>query len=255
MHQGLEDNNIKALEKFIRSLSYKFGSLKIGNMDQLLLDNPVRKKPFIQLDDNTYFCPLLPSLWDYLPEIIEEDILPSLGKKTQLKYSKIKGSYAEQYVADLLSKYFPKALLFSNITWSKHDKPGKRFEMDHVLMLGSCVLIFEVKSSRLTASAKRGGLGRLKKHIEELVLRPSRQNNRFIEAAQKDLIESIKHQDGRLIDLDFRRVKYYVPIIATFEFASGMQGSRQIFDSGPSQRYAVSGNQFANQHDRLSLSI
>ncbi len=232
IHRHLKNSDIKALERFVLSLSYGFGSLKIENIGKLLLDNPVRKKPFIRLNDGTYFCPLVSSLWDYLPGIIEENIIPSLRNKTQIKYSETKAAYVEDYTANLLSEYFQDALLFKNVIWTRNDQPSERFEIDHLLILGSCALIFESKSSRLTASARRGGLGRLKRHIEDLVLHPSRQNNQFIEAAQKGLIQSTKHQNGKAININLEKVKYYIPIIATLEFASGMQDSRQIFDSG-----------------------
>ena len=233
---SLGKDKTEALGRFIGSLSYRFGDLKERDIDKLLLDNPVRKKPFIQLDNDSYLCPLMPSLWDYLPNILEESILPSLDKNAQAKYSKVKALYAEEYVANLLSEYFPGARLLRNVVWSRSDKPGKTFETDNLLIVGSFALVFESKSGRLTASARRGGLDRLGYHIEELVLRPSRQNNQFIEAAQKGLLKFIKCRGvSKLVNLDFEKIKYYIPIISTMDFAGGLQDSRQIFESGLSK--------------------
>ena len=232
MSESLRDNNPKTLRAFIDMLSYEFGALEIRDVDSLILDNPVRKKPFIRLENDTYLCPLISSFWDYVPHIIEESILPSCDERMRNKYSRVKSTYTERYVADLFSKYFPRGQSFENVTWSRSDRPKEKFETDNLMILGPCVLIAECKSHGLTAPARRGGPSRLARDVEDFVLNPSRQNNNFIEAVTKGLLVSVKAKNGKDVAGDLRQLKHYIPIAANLDFSGNTWDSKMISESG-----------------------
>ena len=48
--------NTESLQALLNQLSYNFKSLKYRNLDDLLLDNPVRRRPFIKLEDGGFLC-------------------------------------------------------------------------------------------------------------------------------------------------------------------------------------------------------
>ena len=80
-------------------------------------------------------------------------------------------------------------------------------------------------------SAKRGIRPSMENYIESLILKPSKQANNFIEAAERGLIHSIKDQKGKDIHIDFKKIEYYLPISITFEFLADLMHTKPIFNA------------------------
>ncbi len=218
------------LRKVLDELSYKFEDLKDQVLEHIILDNPVLKKPFIKLAEDTYFCPIAASLAHFSISIIEnmmvgDDVLAE-------KYSKKKGEYCERYVSDVLTSNFPNAKIYENFKWERSDIPDKVFETDNLLVAESFALVIESKSGKLTPQGRRGAEDRLQRHIDELVLEPSRQATNFITAVKEGKIKNIKDSNGRTLTIDLSGVNYFIPISITLENLGMMSDARGIVKAG-----------------------
>lgn len=229
---GVEGGDIdrESIRAIFDKLSYEFGDLATQNLDHIILDNPITKRPFIKLGKDTYFCPAAASLPHFAIEIMES--IMSNDSKLTKKYSDEKSTYVEDYVRDILIANFPNATIYQNIKWRRSDIPQKEFETDNLLIAGSFALVLESKSGKLTPQGKRGAQDRLQKHVDELVLEPSRQANNFIDAVKRDKLSYVKDTAGRRLDIDFTDVKYFVPISITLENLGMLSNPREIVDAG-----------------------
>jgi len=217
------------LRPIIDKLSYEFGDLNSQNLDHIILDNPILKRPLIKLKKDVYFCPSIASLPHFAIEIMEA-LMRNDATLTK-KYSDAKATYVEDYVAKILTTHFPNAAIYQNIKWARSDIPGKEFETDNLLIAGSFAIVLESKSGKLTPQGKRGAQDRLQKHVDELVLDPSRQANNFIDAIKKDKLSYIK-DSGKKISIDFSGVKYFVPVSITLENLGMLSNPREIVEAG-----------------------
>lgn len=215
----------KKLEEILDKLSYKYGDLKSQEPMHIVLDNPIHKRPFIKTDDHTYFCPSVASVPHFAIEMIEELILGD-SSLTE-RYTKVKGEYCEKYVSEILSRNFTHAKLYQNIKWKRSDIPGEEFETDNLLIAGSFALILESKSGKLSPPGRRGAEERLQKHIDELILEPSRQANNFIDAVKTGVITDIRDSSGKL-SIDFSELNYFIPVSITLENLGLLTDARNI---------------------------
>ncbi len=221
------------VKQIISNLSYKFGDLKDQVLDHIILDNPILKKPFIELEEDTYFCPSAASLAHFAIQIMENLIADD--ESLAQKYSKKKSQYCEDFVSEVLSKNFPNSEVYQNVKWERTDNPNTQFETDNLLIAGSFALVIESKSGKLTPQARRGAEDRLQKHIDELVLDPSRQSTNLISAIKEGKLKNVKNANGQPLTIDFSDVKYFVPISITLENLGMMSEARGIFKAGMSK--------------------
>lgn len=229
---GMAEKNVDkdSMRTVLDKLSYEFGDLKSQNLDHIILDNPISRRPLIKLDKDTYFCPAVASLPHFAIEIMET--IMSEDSQLTKKYSSAKAVYVEDYVAEILTTNFPNTTIYQNIKWGRSDILGKEFETDNLLIAGSFALVLESKSGKLTPQGRRGAQDRLEKHVEELVLAPSRQANNFIEAIKQSKLSYIKDATGKKISIDFSGVRYFVPISITLENLGLLSSPREIVEAG-----------------------
>jgi hypothetical protein len=225
--KSIDNDSLRAV---LDRLSYEFGDLDSQNLDHIILDNPILRRPFIKLDEATYFCPSAASMPHFAIEIMEA--LMNSDSKLTKKYSNEKAVYVENYVAKILASNFPNAAIYQNIAWQRSDMPDKEFETDNLLIAGSFALVLESKSGKLTPPSRRGAEDRLQKHVDELVLDPSRQANNLIEAIKQNKLSYIKDSAREKVSIDFTGVRYFVPISITLENLGMLSSAREIVEAG-----------------------
>ena len=219
---------VESLQALLNRLSYGFQDLKNQSFDDLLLGNPVRKKPFIKLDDGSFLCITLGSLLDRSLDVIND--LVSVTPELAQRYTDVRSEYAEKYVSKVLRRHFNQSQIVENIKWTRSDSP-KQFETDHLLIIDKFALVFETKSGKVSPLAKKGIQPSMENYIEDLILKPSRQANNFIEAAERGLIHNIKDRSGKRVHIDFKNIKYYLPVSITFEFLADLMHAKPIFNA------------------------
>ena len=165
-----------ALLRLLRGRALCFGDVKKLALEHLHLDNPVRIRPFIELDPQTFFCAAPQTLGVQMGEILEDlcAITPSLKRKAE----KARADLLEDQLADVVRRFLPSAELREKVKWSE-DGGTTTWESDLVAVIDKTVLVFEAKSAKISPAAGRGAVSSLKKSLNDLVVDPSHQSLRF----------------------------------------------------------------------------
>lgn len=168
----------------LTQLSLDPGALSNTNPEYFFLDNPVWTKPIISLRDEYFFVPMPQATFSHLHLIISNvSKVAGIEKYVELR----RASYLESQLPSTLASALPGAAISSNLKWTRG---AKQFETDCVASIDRTLIVIEAKSSRLTVEGLRGAPQRIKRHVKELVLKPSQQSARFadviLEAKQGD---------------------------------------------------------------------
>lgn len=200
-----------AVVAICRDFGYGLGDLTDRNSDYFLLENPVWQRPLVNLGDSL-FCALPQLFFGFaIPAI--EDVIKQCNES---RLSKQRSQYLESKIEGLVRHYFAKseALIVPNFEWAAGDKI---YETDLVLQLDSIVLIIEAKSQRISNPALRGAPDRMKRHVREIVVEPSKQSRRLELAMQEETGKATTEVqlDGRGLDLSV--VREIIRISVTLE--------------------------------------
>jgi len=183
---------------FSRSLT--FGSIGERDLSRIYLGNPIWDRPFIAIDADTLFIPL-PVLIVSFPFRIIEGLLGSDTKLTKA-YSDARASYLEDDVERIVRLSLPSATVHGGVKWTDPETKVL-YEHDVVAVVGMQVLIFEAKSGKLAAAARRGGLKSLITNFEDLFIEPGRQAARLqaLLATRRDDVELVDRK-GNIVQFD-----------------------------------------------------
>ncbi|MXZ10448.1 MAG: hypothetical protein F4Y79_13530, partial [Gemmatimonadetes bacterium] len=172
-----ETENKKSFREMLDRLSYQFGDLKKQNKEHIILDNPVSHRPFIKVDNDSYFSAIWGSLLHYVLDILEDLVWENDSLRN--KYAKLKAKYLEDQTERLFRTYFPDAEIKRGSLW-KEPKTGKEYENDLIVLIDSFAIVVEEKSGVISDPAKRGAPERLFKTLKHLMEEPSEQALRFV---------------------------------------------------------------------------
>ena len=158
-----------------KRISLGFGDVKPDLIQHLHLSNPVGAKPLVSDGSGNYFLFCTQTTFANLIEILDE--LAAAKPPLTRAIETFKAEWLETKLNSIVSAAFPSGEAHSNAKW--RDLDGKEGETDCILLIDKTVGLFEAKSGRITAPAKRGAPERLKRQINELLVDPSRQSARF----------------------------------------------------------------------------
>jgi hypothetical protein len=164
-----------ALRALLDRLAYGFIDLANVTPERLHLNNPVRFRPFVRLDDTRYFWPSSVSTATGLVELVED--LVNTDETLKKRSERAKADWLEAKLKRVVSAGLPHADVRSKVKWT--DQDGKEWESDLVAVLDKTVLVFEAKSGRITPPARRGAPDRLKDDLKKLIVDGSEQSERF----------------------------------------------------------------------------
>ena len=223
----------EAVKNVIEKLAFQFGDLQASNKEWVILNNPVWERPFIKIDDETYFLALVGHIPHYISSLLEglatED--PVLAQKYRVR----KAKYLEDEVERLFRAGFPDGKFYRGSMWDNGDED--KGENDLIMVLGSVAIVVEAKSGSLTASAQRGAPKRLVDTVRDLLVAPADQANRFIR-----ILEGIQGptrfvtKSGSENTIDVRKVRYFLPLTVTMEQFGFVTNMLNLAQSGISDR-------------------
>ncbi|NBB81027.1 MAG: hypothetical protein GVY36_16545 [Verrucomicrobia bacterium] len=201
----------KAVSKICVDFGYGLGDLADSDSEHSVLENPIWQRPIVNLGESL-FCALPQVFFSFaipaLEQVIEECDAPRLFKH--------RSNYLESKIEQLARRHFAEseATIVPNFEWVQGDD---RYESDLVLQLDSTVLIIEAKSQRISPSALRGAPDRMKRHVREIVVEPSKQSRRLELAIQEAMREATG--EGQLNDrgLNLSAVRKIIRISVTLE--------------------------------------
>lgn len=161
----------------------RLGSLGEDQLGGGYLSSPVWERPFVRLDADTLLLPT-PALIISFPFAIVERLMGS-DAKLEKAYGRARTHYLEDDVERIVRRSLPSARVHAGVKWTEPDT-GRIYEHDVVAVLGMQVLIFEVKSGRLSPAARRGarsGSGRTSRSCSSNPARRRRAKRRFSPAS------------------------------------------------------------------------
>lgn len=206
------DTDKAALHALLEKVSLRFAALAGTNREHFILSNPVLERPFISLDNGTYFS----AVWGVLPHMLQ-DILEDLvwtSAPLRDQYTKAKAAYLEDELERIVRAGFPNGQVFKGSTW--HDDAGVLYENDLVVVIDTFAIVFEAKSASVSDPARRGAPDRLAETLRELIEAPSEQALRFIERLRsRPAVQEFKTKRGVTNTIDSRPVKHYIPMGVT----------------------------------------
>jgi hypothetical protein len=221
--------DFEMLRAKLTEMALGFGDVSDEDLEHLKLGNPVRSKPFVAdgAGGLRLFC--TQTMYSYLVELIEELVDDRAALKDAC--GKFKATWLEERLEALTRKAFPAGEVIVNAKW--RDLADKAGETDCILAMDQTVGLFEAKSGRISAPARRGAPGRLKTKIDELLVDPSRQSARFA-----DLLTSTKEAvevelDGGRARIAPSAIREIVRFNILFDTLGPLTaGTRQLVDAG-----------------------
>ena len=225
----------QAVKTVIDKLALEFGDLGDFNKEWVILDNPVWKRPFIKIDDETYFLALAGHIPHYIFGLLED--LVTEDRALDQKYRDRKGRYLEDEVERLFRVGFPGGKIYRGSMWD--DGAGNKGENDLTLVVGRVAIVVEAKSGSLTPPAQRGAPRRLVDTVRQLIVEPADQAYRFIQVLKgTEGRQSFVTKSGAENTIDVSEVRYFLPLTVTMEQFGFLSNLRSLAESGISDKEA-----------------
>lgn len=170
--------DISALRRVLDGWSLSFSELSEQQAEHFYMNNPVWSKPFIKLEEGSYFWPNLALMHSNLFLLAETLVLqqPTLRDR----YSNRRAQFLETSLEALFRKAFPTATILFDVRWV-YPADGKQYQTDLLVEIDETVIVVEAKSGRVAESARRGGRDRLRRVVQDLMIDPSVQSQRYVD--------------------------------------------------------------------------
>ena len=228
-----DDVDLQAVKNVTDGLSFEFGNLEDSNKEWVVLDNPVWKRPFIKIDDETYFLALAGHIPHYASGLLEG--LVAEDSALDQKYRDRKARYLEDEIERLFKAGFPDGRIYRGSMWD--DGAGNKGENDLTLVLGSVAIVVEAKSGSLTPPAQRGAPKRLADTVRQLIVDPADQAYRFIRVLEgTEGPQSFVTKSSVENTIDVSEVRYFLPLTVTMEQFGFVSNLRNLAESRISDR-------------------
>ncbi len=222
------DVDRRALIAAVGAWSHAFGDLAGADPADLFVSNPVWARPFVALEDGTFFCPNAGLLHSFALGMIEGILVEQAKRDKQSplvkRYEKRCARFLESEVEALFRRHFPSARVFAGSQW--RDAAGAEGENDLLVVLDEHAIVVESKSGKITDEALGGAPRRLKSTVEKLVVDPARQGHRFAALLRDDPAVHRFATDARRTNVvDASEIRRFVVLGVTLELF-GLLGLR-----------------------------
>ena len=192
---------------FFERISLRPGELASAKPEHFFMNNPVWRRPLVELDEHSLFLPL-PNLFYGFPFQIFEQFLVGRPALEQA-YSNARAKFLEDSIKSCVSTAMPSARTYRSVMW-RDEASGTVYENDVVALIGNTIFLFEAKSGKLDDAARRGGELRLIRNFKELFVAPGEQARRlenYLNMKGKDARLWVKDTDETVqLDLDKPKV-------------------------------------------------
>lgn len=186
---------IATVRVVLQRMSLGPGELKESEIENFFLDNPVWRRPVVELDEDLFYCPtpltFFHALHPVMESLLRESDRPALTRR--------RAAFLEKRVRDDFVGAFPGAAAQASVKWRSGDT---MYESDLLCRVDSYLFVVEAKSGAISAPAFRGAPGRIQKHVEELLISPSVQSQRLAEQVS-DVIAGRRKADFFVEPLPF----------------------------------------------------
>jgi hypothetical protein len=221
----LKNNFAPSIIGALKSVALPLGGQKGLNPDHIYLDNPIWKKPYIDLAGNGLFIPQAYLVFSFPFAIIES--LISKHNNLESAYRSARAKYLESEVASIITKAMPNAEVLQSVVWTDPET-GQCWENDVVAILGNFIFVFEAKSGRISHAAKRGAELSLKTNFRELFVEPGLQGWRLQDYLNRYGQNAVlrRKADNSIVDLRLDRPKVVYRYSVCFEHFTTISSAR-----------------------------
>lgn len=189
-----------------------------SEVERLLLDNPIWKRPIISHPEITWFFWPIPQLFHSFGLEMLEHLLSKHPDLETLYQSKLRGEYLEGAVVRHLETTASGAKIYRNVEWT--DPASKRaYETDVFLLLDDVAVIVECKSGKVTPPARRGAPDRVRKEVRKLIEDASEQSFRLVELLKHSSSPvRLKPKKQPQVTLEAKAIRKFIRLNITLDF-------------------------------------
>ena len=164
--------SIDVVGRVLDYVSMRPGDLEQEKVSEYFLNNPIWMAPGMIVGEKCFFP---------IPQVVFSHIYGLMrglagGARIEHMLTKRRSTFLEGKIKRTVQRILPAAKLTPNAKW---DLDGTTYETDLLGQIDHVVLIIEAKSGALTAQGLRGLPKRVKRHIQDLVVRPAEQSARL----------------------------------------------------------------------------
>jgi hypothetical protein len=205
----------QAMSAVLDAWSLRFGDLADTSLNSVLAANPVQRKPILRLGEGTYAWFLSSTFLHSAVPMLEGLLVDH--QDLRRTYFERRATFLEEEVARAFEAKFPDATVIGNLLWDD-PRDGRSYETDLLVLLGSHAVVIECKSGRASAQALQGKARDLREKIEELIVEPARQAQRFA-SLLKDQSGAVLARDaaGEELEIDAAAIRRTTTLSITLE--------------------------------------
>ncbi|MEC0257333.1 hypothetical protein [Paenibacillus lautus] len=198
------------LNNILSNWSLQYGELTEANINHFFLANPIWEKPFIKINNEQFAFPIPSMINHFGLNMLENVFFNNAGLKEI--YEKRRADYLEEEIEKLFLKGFPDASVLRGNIW-RDEEENKDYENDILVIIDSYAIVIEAKAGKISESAKRGSIDRLKREVKKLIVEPSIQAKRFSKflQSQKSVI-TLSHRNGKDLEIDLSGVRHVLTL-------------------------------------------
>lgn len=212
---AVEQDNLR---RVLTAWSISFGELEGSDVEHFFLNNPMWSRPLVTLEPDRFFVPVVGTFTSFLLRMMERAIEGDANLRR--KYEKRRAEFLESEISHLFQEALPTARIFQGSLW--HDpEAGKNYENDLLVHVDTHLVIVEAKSGKVSESAWRGSVERLKKAVQSLVVEPSEQAARFAAHLKANAgVNRFKTKSGKVNEIDTSNASGVLRLNVTLELLS-----------------------------------
>jgi len=149
------------------------GALVGTSPERFFMDNPVWTAPGVKLGNGGFFFAAPQIAFSFIHAIMAR-VCSEAGLDEAL--SRRRTTYLEKEVERQVRRAFPQARVLAGAKWRWE---GAAYETDCLAVIDRTLVIVEAKSAALTPQGLRGAEGRLKRHVDDLIVDAALQSARL----------------------------------------------------------------------------
>jgi len=203
---------LEIVKKIVNNFSCNKEDIK-ASFKSLTSFNPYNAFPIVKLEENTFLCFQIYSLYEALYEspvffLNESETYSSTASKNR-------GYFTEKFCFDRLTSIFEKKRVFSNIEIvTKKNEPLS--EIDILVLYGDIAIIVQAKSKRLTIESRKGNLSMIQRDfklaIQDAYDQAAKTANNILNPTRR-----FRNSQKEYIDIT-RKIRVVYPIILLSDY-------------------------------------
>jgi hypothetical protein len=206
--------DLTAVERLVQNYSFRLRELRGCERQHLFLNNPIWRKPLMNVAPGILFWPIPPLFHSFCFEIMED--LARHDTTLYARYLARRGAFLEDYTATLVQKAFPEAEHFRGSLWNDCIT-HRNGENDLLVVFESMALVVEEKAGAVNPIARRGGPS-LSQEIDELLIEPARQAQDFAALLKRQPgVHEFATKDGGRNRVDTSKITQFFCLSITLE--------------------------------------